>query len=300
MGGSSAPGSRGGGRRFVLVADAPGRAALPLIREAHSLRRYGCTVDCIVRPELVDTLGRYQGFGTVARTDQDIPERFLDGVTAVWAVPSRDLLARMALGLEDSAGAAVLIEALLRGIPVYMDMDRLADPGGDAARDSRPGGYFRDLYARYAASARDMGVLPVSGGRYTAALLDSGLLAVPDHTDQPAADRASNRASDPGVNPGSNPGQSRRLVPASLSWLLPEGGRKTVQPVPGVQVPPGEARADFRSVITERDVLARLGGGTVPANSEWIVPHDALITPLARDTARQKGLVIRKDEKPRG
>jgi hypothetical protein len=203
------------------VADSPGNQALPLVREWYGLRRFGCRLDILAAPDVRAALGRYPAFTARYWTHEALPGTALDGVTALAAAPSRDLLARMALGLRDTAAADACIRALCLGIPVFMDTERAeqADGGGRSA-------YFGALYARRAAAVREMGVRPVPQGRYLTTLAEALGLA--------------RQADGPGL-------------PDSPGWALPPG--------PGPGTGPGGNRASGAPVITERDVLAHGGKG---------------------------------------
>lgn len=310
-------GREDGGSRILLVADAPVRDALALVREGYGLRRFGCRVDLLARPEVLESVGRYPGLGVLPPGGRDPESGFFDGLTAVLVAPSLDLLARVALGLHDSAGPAAVVGALRRGIPVFMDVDRLLErPGEDR------NAYFNDMYTRYAAAAGEMGIRPVPGGGYTAALLDSGwngkrkaVCAQGDSVFPSVPARSALLHGTPAK------GEKRRArLPESLAWLLEDDGKRdgprSPQP-PGhppcvrapvsvpddAAVPPHRRSFDLPArhtmVVTERDVLSRAEAGDGNGIREWRVPHDAVITPLARDTARRKGMRIIREEKPR-
>jgi len=66
-----------------------------------------------------------------------------------------------------------------------------------------------------------------------------------------------------------------------LRTLGPDG----VAPAPGGRVPPAGARMS-RPTITEADVLRLPRGATLE------VPREAVVTPLARDTARERGVQL--------
>jgi len=66
-----------------------------------------------------------------------------------------------------------------------------------------------------------------------------------------------------------------------LRTLGPDG----VVPAPGGEAPPAATRT-IRPTITEADVLR------LPRGSTLEVPSEAVVTPLARDTARERGVQL--------
>jgi hypothetical protein len=78
---------------------------------------------------------------------------------------SQDLLARLALGLQDTPAANAVLRGMWRGADTYVDLSRDAGPCENAALGA--------MYASYADRLRDMGAKPLVPGQYLAAILGS-------------------------------------------------------------------------------------------------------------------------------
>ncbi|MEL7609616.1 MAG: hypothetical protein AAGU74_08930 [Bacillota bacterium] len=169
---SGSSGSAGDAPRLLVVADLPAQEALPALRELYALNRFGCRVDLIARAEALGQANKFASAGNRYGADAPFCPEALTSVRAVIVLPSQDLLARAALGLQDTPAAAAVLLALWRGIDVYMDFERALGVGGQTSRSAA----LAALYGAYADKLRAMGVKPLSG-QYLAAMLDAGIHA---------------------------------------------------------------------------------------------------------------------------
>ena len=198
--------------RILLVADSDVERAMPFIRECYGLRRFGVTLGILAPVALRGALGRFPAFAGRYWTHEPLPEDALDGVTALAAIPSVDILAKASLGLQDTASSRALVAALCREIPVYMDLDEIAQCERYAKNP-----YFDALRATYLAAAPEMGILPLPGKGYLASLVAALGLSLTEEANKAA-------------------------LPDSLGWVLapetPGAGRSRLgdgtEPVPVV------------------------------------------------------------------
>lgn len=225
-----APDRGGEGPRILVAADGPEREAVGVLQEACALRRFGFEIEVLARRETAQRLRRCAPTGTVADAAAPLREDVWTGLHAVLAVPTQDLLARMALGLQDAPLSQLVLGALWRGIPVCMDFSCAQACGGVPCASPA----LAALYDGYARQLTLWGARAVVPGEYLAAL-----------------------------RPGA--------------------------PAPAAGSPP--ARSDGRRrVVTRGDVLSH-----APREGVWTLPGDAMITALARDTARKQGLILQKE-----
>jgi hypothetical protein len=152
--------------RLLLILDLPEKNALPIWRELCSLVRFGFQVDALVDGETLAHLKGHAPFGNVYGAEHSFAAENLASLGGVIVAPSRDLLARLALGLQDKPAAKAVLQALWRGLDVYM-------LEGAAAVDSPlcKNAALRVLYASYRDILLGMGVKPVFPP-YLAAMLD--------------------------------------------------------------------------------------------------------------------------------
>jgi hypothetical protein len=150
--------------RILLVIDLPEKYALPVLRELRSLHRFGFQVDVLTDVSLSLHL---KGFANVYSTDHLFRAEILASVRALMVVSSQDLLARVALGLQDKPAANAVLQALWYGMDVYMDLECVTTAGGVRCRNTALG----TLYASYRDVLCGMGVKAVSPP-YLAAMLD--------------------------------------------------------------------------------------------------------------------------------
>ena len=226
-------------RRVLVVSDLPEQDAVSVLQEAYALRRFGFRVEAMVPAPAVARLARYAQPGTLLDADAPADPRVWDGLDAVLAVPSQDLLARLALGLQDRPGSWLILQALWRGVRVWMDFSCIT-PSADIPCANPAMAAF---YEGYAGQLRALGVHPVAPGEYLIALREQG-----------------------GLSP-------REDVSGQIQ-------------MPRTAPPPAQASTS-RVVITQQDVLAH-----TPSQGVWFLPAGALVTPLARDTAKKLGLEL--------
>lgn len=243
---STAPLPPSPGRRVLVVTDLPEGEAIGVLQEAYALRRFGLHVEAMIPADAIARLARYAQPGTLLDLQTPPAPQVWEGLEAVLAVPSQDLLARMALGLQDRPAAGLILQAIWRGTPVWMDFSCTSYSGGMECANPAMAAF----YESYAAQLRTLGVRPVAPGEYLIAL--RGQSTAPQIQAPPAA-----------------------------------------APIPPAEVPPAAASAPVsgpRVVITRQDLLSR-----TPTDGIWPVPAGALVTPLARDTAKKLGLELRPE-----
>lgn len=234
------------GRRVLVVTDLPEGEAIGVLQEAYALRRFGLRVEAMIPADAMTRLARYAQPGTLLDLQTPPAPQVWEGLETVLAVPSQDLLARMALGLQDRPAAGLILQALWRGTPVWMDFSCTSYSGGMECANPAMAAFYQG----YAAQLRTLGARPVAPGEYLIALRGQG--SAPQMQAPPAA-----------------------------------------APVPPAEAPPAAAPAPVsgpRVVITRQDLLSR-----TPDDGVWLVPAGALVTPLARDTAKKLGLELRPE-----
>ena len=231
-------------RRVLVVSDLPGREAISVLQEAYALRRFGFRVEAMIPADAMSALARYAQPGTLLDAGAPPAGEIWGGLDTVLAVPSQDLLSRLALGLQDRPSAWLVLQALWRGIPVWMDFSCTVQSGGAACANPA----LAAFYEGYAAQLRALGVRPVAPGEY--------LITLRGHGDMPEV-LASGEA-------GSKPSNPEGALPPAVG---------------------------HRAVITQQDLLRQMPSGGV-----WAVPPGALVTPLARDTAKKLGVELRTQD----
>ena len=162
------PGPDPGGesRSAVLIAaDLPAEEAVPVVLVAGALRRFGFRLTVRAGAVAAERIGGLLPPGGLLDAAVPLPRGIWERTSAVLAVPSRDLLVRMSLGLQDKPAAEAVLESLWRGLPVYMDFS-CACP----ARPSGASAALAELYDGCARRLRDMGARQVLPGEYIAAL----------------------------------------------------------------------------------------------------------------------------------
>lgn len=213
--------------RILAATDLAAAEAIPIWQEAAALRRFGFMVPVMASREVGRQLSGFAPPERIYPTEEPLPGGIWTGLTAILVVPSQDLLARIALGLQDHTAAALVLQGLWRGLPVYADFSCTACGGVLCANPA-----LKALYCGYRDALTSLGVRRVEPGEYLTALRGAALSGhVPDREPPPSA------------------------------------GRRTV---------------------TQADILAYN-----PQAAEWVLPHGTIITHLARDAARRRGLALR-------
>ena len=220
--------------RIGVVCDLPAKEAGRVLREAAALRRFGYPVCAVIAPASLP-----QGGGRVPFTPLDPAappdEALLDRLAAVLLVPSQGLAAKLALGIADNLASWLPLQALWRGIPVFLDEQPVRAPLGQPAVQPA----LEALYTGYLTTLRSFGALPIARGQYLLTMLEAFRNRLLD------SQTASERETATGIPPAAGSG---------------------------------------RQVITRRDLLAH------PEQAAWTLPAGTLVTPLARDFAREKGI----------
>ena len=146
------------GARILIAAALPPAQAIPVLQEAAGLLRFGRRLQMLVT---ADTAARLQS----PLLTTSAPACW-EGIEAVLAAPDQNQLAHMALGLQDCAAAQAVLQALWRGVPVYLDLSCAAQCGGLTCASPA----LQALYDGYAARVLQMGARRVLPGAYLAAL----------------------------------------------------------------------------------------------------------------------------------
>ena len=229
----TAPGRRQipGGAWLLLVTDLAAEDARPVWREAAALRRPDLSLAVMAERGVGERLLRTAAPDCIFPLEEPLPGGIRTGLKAILAVPSRDLLIRLALGLGDRPAADLILRGIWRGLPVYMDFSRAAHSGWTPCASPA----LEALYRRYADQLIALGVRPAA------------------------------------------PGTCRNEL---------RGDVRSGPDVP-LSAPVG------RRVVTQSDVLKR-----EPAAGEWVLPWGTIVTHLARDAAKQRGLLLRVEGPP--
>ena len=228
--------------RLLLIADLPEKSALPVLRELRALSRFGFQVDALIDVKILPQLKGHAPFGNVYSVEHPFAAEILASTRALIVAPSQDLLARLALGLQDRPAAKAVLQGLWRGMDVYMLEDAATD--GVPCRNAALGA----LYASYRNALRGIGVKPVFPP-YLAAMLDrrGEFVNVKAQGDSRVGETRDGKS-------GEKSDEEKKRV-----------------------------------VVTEKDVLAFDKG-----SPEWILPWDAVVTSLAKDAAKKRGLLLKK------
>ncbi len=190
----------------------------------------------------------------------------------ILANPSQNLLVKVALGIRDTCATELLALALLTGKPVLApvglsdlvgDLGEGADTQGDSAGERIPSPYCKML-EEYLARLTSFGIRFVP--------LDELVQGVVDWLKRPSEAAASRfpASRHPNGKPAFGAGKPafRGVGPDLL-----EGARG-------------------RRVITREDILEAVQSGVL----EMILQEDAIVTPLARDLSRERGIRLRTQD----
>ncbi|MDR1378789.1 MAG: hypothetical protein LBJ36_07020 [Synergistaceae bacterium] len=148
------------------VTDLSVEEALPFFRVLHPLTRFGYRVAAVASSQIISCLKWKPQYKYC------LEDNVVDKVRPTWkyvvAACSQDSLARLALGLQDTACAKIILQAIWHGIDVYVNLDCLKTLNGTASKNNT----LKDLYATYAVNLGNMGIKSVPNGKYLAVLLD--------------------------------------------------------------------------------------------------------------------------------
>ena len=180
----------------------------------------------------------------------EMPDGLLEGADCLVAVLDRGAAAKICLGLQDDLGSRIILEGLWRGMDVYADLAGLLEP--QTGREA-----LKALYQGYVETLVRFGVQGIRRGSYVSALLERS--------------RAGNRT-EPNTNTNTNVtiNTINTNVNANIDTVPASEGPR---PVLGQ-----------RLIVTGRDVLEHAPG------TEWRLPPGAIVTDVARETARRMGV----------
>jgi hypothetical protein len=223
--------------RILVVVDLLEKDALQVLRELSSLRRFGFQVDALAEAGILPHLKERASFGNVYDAARPLSAEVLADIfaslRAVIVVSSQDLLARLALGLQDKPAATVVLQGLWRGVDVYMDLEGAASVRGVPCRNAALG----KLYASYGDALRGMGVKPVSPP-YLTAMLDRRQELLRD------AQRGAQEA-----------GFSKRIVVTEKDVLaFDAGSRQWILPGDAVVTSLAKDAAEKRGLLLKKDL----------------------------------------------
>jgi hypothetical protein len=149
------------------VTDLPVEEALPFFRTLRPLTRFGYHVMAAASSRVITCL-KWKPQYTYCLED-DVASRVCRSTWShVAAACSQDLLVRLALGLQDTVCAKLILQAIWYGANIYMNLDCAETMNGVTSKNNTLG----ELHAAYAEKLRNMGIKPVRNRKYLTALLD--------------------------------------------------------------------------------------------------------------------------------
>ena len=230
------------GKPSVLaISDLPVEEALPFFRMLNPLTRFGYRVAAMASSRVIACLKwklRYM---------YCLEDKTADKAQPAWdcvvSACSQNLRTRLALGLQDTIYAKIILQAIWHGANVYMNLDCAKTLNEIVSKNNT----LRDLYAVYAENLRSMGIKAVLNGKYLPVLLDE-------------------------------------LAKADVRL-----SKKDVNHEIETESPHVSERRQKKIVVTRKDIYSFKGKDTI-----WDLPHDAIITSLAADAAKEAGIVLRK------
>lgn len=180
----------------------------------------------------------------------EMPDGLLEGADCLVAVLDRGAAAKICLGLQDDLGSRIILEGLWRGKDVYADLAGLLEP--QTGREA-----LKALYQGYVETLVRFGVQGIRRGSYVSALLERS--------------RAGNRTE---LNTNTNTNVTINTINTNVN--------ANIDTVPASEGP--RPVLGQRLVVTGRDVLEHASG------TEWRLPPGAIVTDIARETARRMGV----------
>jgi hypothetical protein len=148
------------------VSDLPVEEALPFFRALRPLTRFGYPIAALASSRVFACL-KWKPQHAYCLED-DVMSRIRPTWNYVAAACSQDLLAHLALGLQNTVCAKLILQAVWHGANIYMNLDRAEVVNGITSKNNA----LKELYAVYAEKLSNMGIKPVQSGKYLAALLD--------------------------------------------------------------------------------------------------------------------------------
>ena len=158
-----------GGAPCVLVAvESAVPSSMPMAREVLSLGRFGHKAHVLADAGLAAALCRYAPAGQIHLFKSPPEGEAFGEVRALVAAASPEVLAKVALGMGDGPVGGMVMWALWRGLPVYMDLScaHMA-PNGTPCQNKQ----LAALYAGYRETLLALGVRHAGRGALLPALL---------------------------------------------------------------------------------------------------------------------------------
>ena len=154
-----------GAPSVLAITDLLAEGALPFFRMLHPLTRFGYRVAAMASSRVIACL-KWKLRSTYCLEDVT-PDKTRSTWDYMVIACSQDLRVRLALGLQDTVCAKIILQAIGQGTSVYMDLD-CATLNGIASKNNT----LSDLYATYAENLRNMGIKPVPNGKYLSVFLN--------------------------------------------------------------------------------------------------------------------------------
>lgn len=219
----------------LVAADNYTPSAVPVVKEALSLGRFGYHVAVLADDSLAAKIRRY----TPAKSIHTIDSLFEDGafcsVQAFVAASSPSIIAEIAAGFGIGLAAQTALWALWRGIDVHIDLS-CADFGGIPCKNEK----LRDMYGGYREKLLGLGVIHTPRGEVLSTLLP--LLGRQMEPSKPAAPNASDVPKDIKK-------QSKRVFITEKDVLAYTGGTEWLLPASAAITAAGKDAAARRKII---------------------------------------------------
>lgn len=150
----------------MVAADHYSPMAVPVVKEALSLGRFGYRVEVLADAVLAAKIRRHTPVKSTHTADALFEGGAFSSVRAIIAAASPGVMAEVAAGFGSGLAAQAALWALWRNINVYMDLT-CADSGGIPCKNEK----LRGMYGSYKEKLISLGVTHVARGEVLSTLL---------------------------------------------------------------------------------------------------------------------------------